>query len=203
MHSTPYNEHGFECILFYLFVPFRFPHLSLRINHSPNESSVASWRVGSVVQTKNESVWTKETIWMGTTGLAISNARSSPFFIPSFLRFSDVSEENAKVAKWRMHGDFFHPAAWEICKDVYGMTWIEHSLSGSGGVNCLCFYDKSWGGVKPLPVRDCVRSMRTISVLPTMSDVWRRVVWKRIGPSLTKWHNKYPTQVLCGGNEQV
>jgi hypothetical protein len=54
-----------------------------------------------------------------------------------------VSEENAKVAKWRMHGDFFHPAAWEICKDAYEMTWIEHSLSGSGGVNGLCFEDGS------------------------------------------------------------
>ena len=42
--------------------------------------------------------------------VAISNAPSSPFLIPSFVRVSYVSEENAKVAKWRMHGDFFHPA---------------------------------------------------------------------------------------------
>ena len=73
--------------------------------------------------------------------VAISNAPSSPFLIPSFVRVSYVSEENAKVAKWRMHGDFFHPAAWEICKDSYEMSWIEHSLSGSGGVNGLCFED--------------------------------------------------------------
>jgi len=49
---------------------------------------------------------------------------SSPFLIPSFVRVSYVSEENNKVAKWRMHGDFFHPAAWEISKDSYDMTWI-------------------------------------------------------------------------------
>ena len=71
--------------------------------------------------------------------VAISNSPSSPFLIPSFVRVSYVSEENAKVAKWRMHGDFFHPAAWEICKDSFEMTWIEHSLSGPGGVNGICY----------------------------------------------------------------
>jgi hypothetical protein len=71
--------------------------------------------------------------------VAISNAPSSPFLIPSFVRVSYVSEENPKVAKWRMHGDFFHPAAWEVCKDSYDMTWIDHSLSGSGGVNGICY----------------------------------------------------------------
>ena len=71
--------------------------------------------------------------------VAISNTPSSPFLIPSFVRVSYVSEENSKVAKWRMHGDFFHPAAWEICKDSYDLTWIPDSLSGSGGVNGLCY----------------------------------------------------------------
>jgi hypothetical protein len=63
---------------------------------------------------------------------------SSPFLIPSFVRVSYVSEENSKVAKWRMHGDFFHPAAWEICKDSFKMAWIPNSLSGAGGVNSIC-----------------------------------------------------------------
>ena len=63
---------------------------------------------------------------------------SSPFLIPSFVRVSYVSEENSKVAKWRMHGDFFHPAAWEICKDSFDMTYIPYSLSGSGGVSSIC-----------------------------------------------------------------
>ena len=63
---------------------------------------------------------------------------ASDFLIPSFVQVSYVSEENAKVAKWRMHGDFFHPAAWEICKDSFGSTWIPHSLSGSGGVSNMC-----------------------------------------------------------------
>ena len=63
---------------------------------------------------------------------------TSPFLIPSFVRMSYVSEENSKVAKWRMHGDFFHPAAWEICKDSFDVTWIPSSLSGSGGVKSVC-----------------------------------------------------------------
>lgn len=62
----------------------------------------------------------------------------SRFLIPSFVRVSYVSEENPKVAKWRMHGDFFHPAAWEICKDSFEMTFIPHSLSGEGGVRSTC-----------------------------------------------------------------
>lgn len=70
--------------------------------------------------------------------VAISNSPSSPFLIPSFVRVSYVSEENSKVAKWRMHGDFFHPAAWEICKDSFDMTWIPDSLSGAGGVKSMC-----------------------------------------------------------------
>lgn len=63
---------------------------------------------------------------------------SSPFLIPSFVRVSYVSEENNKVAKWRMHGDFFHPAAWEINKDSFEMTFIPDSLSGNGGINSIC-----------------------------------------------------------------
>lgn len=69
----------------------------------------------------------------------LSSSPSSPFLIPSFVRVSYVSEENNKVAKWRMHGDFFHPAAWEICKDSYDMAWIPDTLSGAGGVNGICY----------------------------------------------------------------
>jgi hypothetical protein len=69
---------------------------------------------------------------------AITAGPSSPFLIPSFARVSYVSEENSKVAKWRMHGDFFHPAAWEFCKDSFDMTWIPSSLSGAGGVKSIC-----------------------------------------------------------------
>ena len=71
--------------------------------------------------------------------ISVSTSPSSPFLIPSFVRVSYVSEENTKVAKWRMHGDFFHPASWEICKDSFEVTWIDHSLSGPGGVNGLCY----------------------------------------------------------------
>jgi hypothetical protein len=70
--------------------------------------------------------------------VVLSNSGESPFLIPSFVRMSYVSEENNKVAKWRMHGDFFHPAAWEICKDSFDMSWIPESLSGSGGVTPVC-----------------------------------------------------------------
>ncbi len=74
--------------------------------------------------------------------LLMPNNPASPFLVPSFVRVSYVSEENAKVAKWRMHGDFFHPAAWEICKDSFEMMWIDDTLSGPGGVNGIC-YDPS------------------------------------------------------------
>lgn len=69
----------------------------------------------------------------------IPSGPASTFLVPSFVRVSYVSEENPKVAKWRMHGDFFHPAAWEICKDSFDVTWIPHSLSGPGGVNGICY----------------------------------------------------------------
>eukprot|EP00542_Grammatophora_oceanica_P020650 CAMPEP_0194047682 /NCGR_PEP_ID=MMETSP0009_2-20130614/25115_1 /TAXON_ID=210454 /ORGANISM="Grammatophora oceanica, Strain CCMP 410" /LENGTH=742 /DNA_ID=CAMNT_0038693363 /DNA_START=6 /DNA_END=2234 /DNA_ORIENTATION=- len=91
---------------------------------------------------KNQKAAEPEKSADGVT-VALSNAPSSPFLIPSFVRVSYVSEENSKVAKWRMHGDFFHPASWEICKDSYDMTWIPDSLSGSGGVNGLCYADGS------------------------------------------------------------
>lgn len=62
----------------------------------------------------------------------------SSLLIPSFVRVSYVSEENNKVAKWRMHGDFFHPAAWEVSKDSYEMTWIPDSLSSTNGISAAC-----------------------------------------------------------------
>lgn len=73
-----------------------------------------------------------------TGSVTLSDQPSSPFLIPSFVRVSYVSEENNKVAKWRMHGDFFHPAAWEVCKDSFDMTWIPDSLSSGGGVSDAC-----------------------------------------------------------------
>ena len=79
--------------------------------------------------------------------VSINNTPSSPFLIPSFVRVSYVSEENNKVAKWRMHGDFFHPAAWEVCKDSFDITWIPDSLSGNGGVSGIC-YDETQPGFK-------------------------------------------------------
>lgn len=84
--------------------------------------------------------------------VVINSSPSSPFLIPSFVRVSYVSEENNKVAKWRMHGDFFHPAAWEICKDSYDVTWIPDSLSGNGGISGIC-YDKSTAGYKNMQKR--------------------------------------------------
>ncbi len=84
--------------------------------------------------------------------ISVNNQPSSPFLIPSFVRVSYVSEENNKVAKWRMHGDFFHPAAWEVCKDSFDVTWIPDSLSGNGGVSGIC-YDKSHPGYKSMQRR--------------------------------------------------
>lgn len=74
-----------------------------------------------------------------TKSVTSVNQPGSPFLIPSFVRVSYVSEENNKVAKWRMHGDFFHPAAWEISKDSYEMIWIPDSLSSNQGVSGVCY----------------------------------------------------------------
>lgn len=71
----------------------------------------------------------------------------SNLLIPSFVRVSYVSEENNKVAKWRMHGDFFHPAAWEVCKESYNTTWIPHSISSTkkSAITACTGKDKSCG----------------------------------------------------------
>ena len=90
------------------------------------------------------------------------NGPASPFLIPSFVRVSYVSEENPKVAKWRMHGDFFHPAAWEICKDSFDTTWIPHSLSGPGGVNGICYNFK----------KDAVSSARKLGEVAEDCGQW-------------------------------
>jgi hypothetical protein len=87
---------------------------------------------------RNQNAGKAESMKDGVS-VSLSNSPSSPFLIPSFVRVSYVSEENSKVAKWRMHGDFFHPAAWEICKDSFDMTWITDSLSGAGGINGICY----------------------------------------------------------------
>lgn len=94
----------------------------------------------------------------------VNQTPSSPFLIPSFVRVSYISEENNKVAKWRMHGDFFHPAAWEICKDSFDVTWIPDSLSGNGGVGGICYDEKHaanaavkrrWNGSGASEEEDC------------------------------------------------
>lgn len=66
--------------------------------------------------------------------------------IPSFVRVSYLSNESRKASKYRLHGDYFHPAAWEICKDSYETAWIKNSLSGSGGANGLCYNNNGGNG---------------------------------------------------------
>mmetsp|Transcript_2471 Transcript_2471/g.3476 ORF Transcript_2471/g.3476 Transcript_2471/m.3476 type:complete len:774 (+) Transcript_2471:60-2381(+) len=103
--------------------------------------------VAAAASPMNEDPQKLESDADGTT-VSLSKSPSSPFLLPSFLRVSYVSEENNKVAKWRMHGDFFHPAAWEICGDSFDMTWIPHSLSGNGGINGICYEGSSATAVK-------------------------------------------------------
>jgi hypothetical protein len=117
--------------------------ISLRAVNSFLQASADLAAAASSPVNKNKPVAEKNA---DGVSVAVSNAPSSPFLIPSFVRVSYVSEENQKVAKWRMHGDFFHPAAWEVCKDSYDMTWIDHSLSGPGGVNGIC-YDSNMSAV--------------------------------------------------------
>lgn len=122
--------------------------------------------------------------------VTLSNSPSSPFLIPSFVRVSYVSEENAKVAKWRMHGDFFHPAAWEICKDSYDMTWIDHSLSGSNGVNGLCYKDGATEMNRRLGSGDCGQWWIYFSEMqmPTSPEVYA---------------DEVSTPIVQGGSNQV
>ena len=89
--------------------------------------------VAAAASPKNQSPTTIQGEDGSTTEgtFSTSSIPPSPFLIPSFVRVSYISEENNKVAKWRMHGDFFHPAAWEICKDSFDMLWLPHSLAGS------------------------------------------------------------------------
>ena len=64
---------------------------------------------------------------------------ASPFLVPSFVPVSYLSEENAKTAKWRMHGDFFHPASVDIVGDSFDMAWIPGSLAApERGTKTLC-----------------------------------------------------------------
>jgi len=91
----------------------------------------------AAVSEDNQTPMEKDDESDGVT-VVLSSAPSSPYLIPSFVRVSYVSEENNKVAKWRMHGDFFHPASWETCKDSFDMSWIPGSLSGPGGVTPVC-----------------------------------------------------------------
>ena len=111
----------------------------------------ASADVAAAASSPRNQKPSKETDADGVT-VKVNSSPSSPFLVPSFVRVSYVSEENNKVAKWRMHGDFFHPAAWEICKDSYDMTWIPDSLSGNGGINGIC-YDKNSSGYKSVKNR--------------------------------------------------
>lgn len=98
----------------------------------------------AAVSEDNQTPMEKDGEGDGVT-VVLSTGPSSPYLIPSFVRVSYVSEENNKVAKWRMHGDFFHPASWEICKDSFDMSWIPSSLSGPGGVTPACQGKKECG----------------------------------------------------------
>ena len=113
-----------------LYVAMKWSTLvTIRSVHAFLQASADIAAGASVVGTKEDEDVEKDIMVTGP---------SSPFLIPSFVRVSYVSEENSKVAKWRMHGDFFHPAAWEICKDSFDTTFIPFSLSGSGGVSSIC-----------------------------------------------------------------
>ena len=63
---------------------------------------------------------------------------ASPFLIPSFIRVAYLSEENSKTAKWRMHGDFFHPATVDMDGDSFDVAWIANSLATPRGIKSLC-----------------------------------------------------------------
>ena len=52
------------------------------------------------------------------SNIVLDSSPSSPFLIPSFTRVSYLSEENNKVAKWRLHGTY-------TLEDIY-YTFCNH-----------------------------------------------------------------------------
>ena len=171
-----------------LYVGFKWTSMiTLRAIHSFLQASADLAAAASSPVNQKEP--TLETDGSGHS-VALSNSPSSPFLIPSFVRVSYVSEENAKVAKWRMHGDFFHPAAWEVCKDSYDMTWIDHSLSGAGGVNGLCYKDGATEMKRRLDSGDCGQWWIYFSEMqmPTSPEVYA---------------NEVSPPVVQGGSNQV
>lgn len=76
---------------------------------------------------------------------------ASPFLIPSFVRVAYLSEENSKTAKWRMHGDFFHPATVDVDGDSFDVAWIPDSLATPQGIKTLC--QPSTAGAVPRKLR--------------------------------------------------
>ena len=62
---------------------------------------------------------------------------ASPFLIPSFVKVAYLSEVSPKLAKWRMHGDFFHPATTEIDGNSFDVAWTSDSLASSS-LKTLC-----------------------------------------------------------------
>jgi hypothetical protein len=130
--------------------------------------------------------------------VAISNAPASPFLIPSFVRVSYVSEENAKVAKWRMHGDFFHPAAWEICKDSFEVTWIDHSLSGPGGVNGLCYEPSTKSNMQSR-----LKNADSVGDSVDCGQWWIYMTELQMPTSPDVYANEVTTPVVQGGSNYV
>jgi hypothetical protein len=122
-----------------LYVAFKWS--SLVTTRAVSAFLQASADLAAAVDSPNVQKNVKESSRIESVIKTNSNGRQSPFVIPSFVRMAYVSEENNKVAKWRMHGDFFHPAAWEVCKDSFDMTWIPDSLSSHGGVKGYCYED--------------------------------------------------------------
>lgn len=133
----------------------------------------------------------------------VSSAPSSPFLIPSFVRVSYISEENAKVAKWRMHGDFFHPAAWEICKDSFELTWIRHSLSGPGGVNGLCYDPSTQSAMKRRLATINEKDVKDSDVSAECGQWWIYMSELQMPNSPEVYANEVTPPIVQGGSNYV
>lgn len=123
----------------------------------------------------------------------VLNGPHSPFLIPSFIRVSYVSEENNKVAKWRMHGDFFHPAAWEICKDSFDVTWIPDSLSGNRGISGICYEKKS-------PAYSSVQQKMNQSEEESCGQWWIYMAEEQMPTSPEIYANEETSTLVQGGS---
>ena len=97
---------------------------------------------------------------------------------------------------------FFHPAAWEICKDSFEVTWLDHSLSGPGGVTGLC-YDPSTQATMKRQLAKAKGSTATSSSTHECGQWWIYTTDLQIPNRPDVYANEITPPMVQGGNNFV